>query len=269
MFQQKMREKNHFYPPPDSRKKTQPYHGKCKTPLLWRGTTRFAAHILGVGLESLKLQCLVEKQVASFENCVTFFQEWNGTDITILIFFFGGVGVIVWWLSKHISDKILFELVGDGWWFSEGHCLSFEEWIPQTATFGRTKSELCSKAHAFQYPFVKFVGCMWYAVGLQLDILYGTFLPVWSLTNMPNQTMTIYKSYNKTIKTVAWGWGGLMGSNPCCWWFRNLAVAAGETPKLLAEFLPSTGCCDMAVSLVSYTVWPKWCWTCWTETPSA
>ena len=68
----------------------------------------------------------VEKQVASFEKNLRYFflQEWNGTDIKILIyiffffyFFFGG-GVelfIVWRLSKHISDKIRFELVGDGW----------------------------------------------------------------------------------------------------------------------------------------------------------
>lgn len=121
----------------------------------------------------------VEKQVASFENCVAYvaFFWGNGMervyiyhiyymiDISKISIFLGGLGVIVWWLSKQISDKIRFELVGDGWWFSGRHCLSFDEWIPQTATFGRTTSELCSKAHAFQYPFVKFLGCMWYAVG--------------------------------------------------------------------------------------------------------
>ena len=56
--------------------------------------------------------------------------------------------------------------------------LSFDEWIAQTAIFGRAKSERCSKVHDFQYPFVifvKFLGCVRYAVEYAITMIGNCF----------------------------------------------------------------------------------------------
>ena len=68
----------------------------------------------------------------------------------------------VWCLFKQIIEK---KQGLNGWVIlrSLNISLGFDEWIAQTAIFGRAKSERCSKVHDFQYPFVifvKFLGCV-------------------------------------------------------------------------------------------------------------
>lgn len=116
MFQQKMWSLA-LLPTTRFAKKNQPYprflpspvkrnHSICCTnPWGWTGM-----------VDGWSFNVLWKNMLPPLKTCVTFFQEWNGTDTKILhVFLFGGgVGVIVWWLSKHISDKIRIWI---GWWW--------------------------------------------------------------------------------------------------------------------------------------------------------